>query len=25
VLTGDDHYPYLLEYLKTAKIQLLEP
>jgi hypothetical protein len=25
VLTGDDHYPYLLEYLKKAKIQLLEP
>lgn len=24
VLTGDDHYPYLLEYLKEAKIQLLE-
>jgi hypothetical protein len=25
VLTGDDHYPYLLEYFKKTKIQLLEP
>lgn len=25
VLTGDDHYPYLLEYLKTTDVQLLNP
>jgi hypothetical protein len=24
VLTGDDHYPYLLEYLKTTGVQLLK-
>lgn len=25
VLTGDDHYPYLSDYLKTLKVKLLKP
>jgi len=25
ILTGDDHYPYLLDYLKTTEVQLSKP